>query len=203
MAAERQVSIMTDQELRDLVGRLGESLEESKKEHDRILSRLSKQLGELGNKWGSFAEGMALPSMTKVLKKKFGLDIVLPRATSHLNGETLEVDVLAFDKEGRDEAYVVEVKSHFRDDGIKQILKTIHDLPEFFPFLADRKIYGIVAAVDIPANLQQAVLKQGLYLARISDETFRLQVPPNFKPRVFGENGRKKNGTPKRAKRSK
>ncbi len=207
---------MTDQELRDLIAELSRSttrLEKSQEETDRQIKQVNKQLGEMGNKFGSFTEGLALPSMEKVFYGDFGLDVVQPRARRRKNGRTLEIDVLAYDYAGdRKEAYIVEVKSHLTEEGIEQILKTIEDFPKFFSHLSDRKIYGVIAALDIPENLRKKVLRKGLYLARISDDTFRLQVSPDFKPKAFGRdgrgesNGRKKNGeapAKKRAKRAK
>lgn len=169
---------MTDQELRDVVAELAKTVKQT-----------NKQLGELGNKFGSFAEGMALPSMQKVLYERFGMGIVLPRAKSRLNGHTLEVDTLAYDSVNQEEAYVVEIKSHLTSEGIEQILQTIARVPKFFPHLANRKIYGILAAVHISEQVKNEVLNNGLYLARISDETFRLQVPKKFQAKAFGANG--------------
>ncbi|MEM7585717.1 MAG: hypothetical protein AAF560_20170 [Acidobacteriota bacterium] len=84
---------MTDQELRDIVARLAETqaktsrevraterfLRENGRATDRYLKELGKQLGGLGDKFGSFTEGMALPSMTRLLEKRFGLDNIAPR----------------------------------------------------------------------------------------------------------------------------
>ncbi len=214
---------MTDQELKDLVAelsrstaelrasqketdeqikRVGEQIGLSQKETDQQIKQVSKQLGELGNKFGSFTEGMAYPSMQKVLESEFGMELVFPNASSKINGRTLEIDVLAYDKAGRNEAAIVEVKSHLTEAGIEQILKIIKEFPAFFPDLADRTIYGIIAAVKISENLRTVVQKQGLYLALISDETFKLQVPAGFKPKAFGGNGQKTNGS-KRTKKSK
>lgn len=212
---------MTDQELRELVASIAKTQAETAKqlketgrrmqetdrrmqETDRQIKQLGKQLGELGNKFGTFTEGMALPSMSKILRERFGVNEISPRRQSRLNSETLEVDVLAFDNTGRrNEAYVVEVKSHLKEDAIDQILQTISDVPRFFPYLKDRKIYGIIAAVYIPENLREAVIKQGLYLAQLSDDNFKLIVPRNFKPRPFGpavsQNG-KQNGRAKKKK---
>ena len=215
---------MTDQELKDFIADLARSIDklqkegaerqkevaEEQKETARQIKEVNKQLGALGNKFGSFAEGMALPSMEKVFYRDFGLNIVNPRAKARLNGRTLEIDVLAFDSRGeRNEVYIVEVKSHLTEEGIEQILKTIEDFPKFFSHLSDRKICGIIAAVDIPENLRKEVLRKGLYLARISDDTFKLQVPPGFKPKAFGRNGeaeangQKRNGAKPARKRGK
>lgn len=173
---------MTDQELRDLVADLIKTQAETSRQIDRV----NKQLGELGNRFGSFTEGMALPSMEKILYQQFNMDVVTPRAKARQNGHSLEIDVLAYDNGSRNEVYLVEVKSRLTEDGIKQMQKTIADFPRFFSNLADRKIYGVIAAVDIPDNLRSEVLKQGFYLARISDETFRLKVPRGFKPTAYG-----------------
>jgi hypothetical protein len=182
---------MTDQELRDLVAHVAQTQAETNKQ----IKELGRQIGDLGNKFGSFAEGMALPSMEKVLKQRFGMNDVGPRRRFFLNGETLEVDVFGFDNTGkRKEAYVVEVKSRLKNGDIEQLLNTINELPRFFPSVRDCKIYGILAAVDIPDNLRAEALKAGLYLARISDNTFKLQVPPNFKPHPFIPTKDHKNG---------
>jgi hypothetical protein len=196
---------MTDQELRDLVANLARSsgeLQKAQAETERQIRQTNKQLGELGNKFGSFAEGMALPSMQKVLYERFGMGIVLPRAKSRLNGHSLEVDTLAYDSVNQEEAYVVEVKSHLTSEGIQQILQTIARVPKFFPHLANRKIYGILAAVHASEQIKNEVLNQGLYLARISDETFKLQVPKKFQAKAFGTNGMETEGKRKKGKKS-
>jgi hypothetical protein len=204
---------MTDQELKDLVANIAKSQAETTRqmaetdrkmaetshkmaETDRQIKEVNKQLGKLGNKFGSFAEGMALPSMEKILRERFKMNVVTPRATSSVNGRMIEIDVMAYDHGSRNELYIVEVKSHLTREGIDQILKTIEEFPKFFPTHRDRTVYGILAAVDIPLNLRAEVLKKGLYLARIHDGTFELLTPRNFQPRAFitqpKENGKRK-----------
>jgi hypothetical protein len=218
---------MTDQELKDFIAQLAHSIDELQKdvareqketarqmkETDRRIDQTNRQLGELGNKFGSFTEGLALPSMEKVFYGDFGLDVVQPRARSRQNGRTMEIDVLAHDHPGGSkDVYIIEVKSHLTEEGIEQIKKKIGEFPKFFPWAYDRTIYGVIAAVDIPDNVRDKVLNEGLYLARISDGTFTMQVPRGFKPKAFYPNGklegngRKKNGAPpvrKRGKKSK
>ena len=201
---------MTDQELKDVVNglvrstsTLEEELRKSQAATERQIKQTNKQLGALGNKFGSFAEGMALPSMQNVLYNHFGMGIVLPRAKSRMNGHSLEVDVLAFDSVNVEDAYVVEVKSHLTSEGIQQILTTIARLPKFFPHLVTRNIYGIIAAVDIPDNVGKEALNQGLYLARISGETFKLQVPKNFQAKPFGSSSERKEDGKKKPKKGK
>jgi chromosome segregation ATPase len=173
--------------------------EEERRKTERVIRQVNKQLGELGNKFGSFTEGMALPSMEKILYRQFKMDVVAPRAKARLNGQTLEIDVLAYDNGSRNEAYLVEVKSHLTREGIEQMIETIERFPKFFGAHRDRTLYGVIAAVDIPDNLRGEVLKKGLYLARIHDGEFELLTPRGFKPAPFGPAARENGKTKKRA----
>ncbi len=212
---------MTDQELRDLVASVAKNQAQTDRqmaetsrrmaetdrqmaetdrrmaETDRQIKQVNKQLGELGNKFGSFTEGMAFPSMEKILRNHFKMDVVALRAKSRQNGHSIEIDVMAYDNGSRNEVYLVEVKSHLTRESVDQMLKTIERFPEFFGAHSDRKIYGIIAAVDIPDNLRGEVLSKGLYLARIHDGTFELLTPREFKPTAFGP-AAKQNGKAKK-----
>jgi hypothetical protein len=157
---------------------------EELRETARVVKEVGRQLKKLGNKFGNFAEGMALPSMTKLLTERFQMDIVAPRMRALRNGHWMELDVLAFSNT-RDEGYVVEVKTHLRLEGLRQMKKTLREFRDFFPTFRDKKVYGILAAVDAPAAVRQKVLEEGIYVARIHDEEFALDVPKDFKPRAF------------------
>jgi len=52
-------------------------------------------------------------------------------------------------------------------------------------YCKDKAVYGILASVDLPAELRERVLKAGFYVARIHDEVFELDVPANFKPKAY------------------
>jgi len=183
---------MTDEELKQLVASLAVSQQETArqlKETDRQLRKqlkeLGAQIGGLGNKFGYFTEGMALPSMEKLLYQKFGMEVVAARVKSKVSGEDLEIDVLAYSNGERNTAFVVEIKSLLREREIQQVLNILKKFPQAFSEHANKALYGIIAAVDIPTEMRQRILEEGLYLARIHDEHFRLQVPKDFKPRQF------------------
>jgi hypothetical protein len=197
---------MTDQELKDLVA----SLAQSQAETDREIRRVSKLVGDIGNNFGRFTEGMAEPSMRKLLKK-FGMTAIHPRAIfrSKDGARTMEVDVLGYDANDlRQEVYIIEVKSRLTTDSVAQALQTIADFRELGPVaLRHRPIYGVIAAVDIPKDLDRTVTNRGFYLARINDDTFQLLTPRGFKPKVFtyeappgGRSNGGANGRPKKKK---
>jgi hypothetical protein len=154
-------------------------------ETDQQIKELGRQLGGLGEKFGGFTEGMAFPSMTKILQQRFHMDVISTRVISRKNGRTMELDVLAYSSSEASPVYIVEVKSHLREEGVEQTLKTLREFREFFPEHKEKKIYGILAVVDVPEKLRERVLEKGLYLASIHDDEFDIQVPENFQPKAF------------------
>ena len=74
---------MSDKELKELVASLAiaqkemtEKMAVSRTEVDKQIKQAQKQLGELGNKWGTFTEGMAIASIKKILRDKFNIPII-------------------------------------------------------------------------------------------------------------------------------
>ena len=84
-------------------------LSTAQKETDRQLKELGKQIGGLGSKFGSFTEGLALPSMEKILRQRFGMEVVSPSVRVSKEGRHLEIDVLAYSNGDLNTAYIVEV----------------------------------------------------------------------------------------------
>jgi len=182
---------MTDQELRELVASLGQSqretdryLQESARLAREETRELKRQIGGLSDKFGSFTEGLALPSMAKILSQRFGMEVIAPSVRVKRNGHSMEIDVLAFSNFS-DDMFVVEVKSHLREEALVQMDRILREFRDFFPIYKDKRIFGILAAVDAPGALQEKVLREGIYLARINDGQFELEVPETFQPRAF------------------
>ncbi len=192
---------MTDEELKNLVAQLVQSqqktdlemlettqrmresaqrMRESKEETDKQLRELGKQIGGLGQKFGSFTEGMAYPSMQKLLRNRFKMELISPRVVKRKADKWIELDVMAYANTHVNEVYIVEVKSHLRKEGLEQTKKILEQFYEFFPEHKDKKVYGIIAAVDVSEKLKQEVLNEGIYLARIHEDQFELDVTEDF-----------------------
>ena len=82
-------------------------------------------------------------------------------------------------------AFLVEVKSHLRDEAIGQLKTKLNRFRDFFPGHGDKQLYGLLAAVDWPPALKAQAIGEGLYVARIHDDVFDLEVEPDFQPRAF------------------
>jgi hypothetical protein len=179
---------MTDEELKQLVASLSIAQEKTDKQikaNSKQIKELGKQIGGLGEKFGSFTEGLALPSMTKILREKFKMEVVSPSVRVRKNGIDAEIDVLAYANSSINEAYVVEVKSHLREESITQLKTLMANFRALFPEHADKKVFGIIAAVDMSEILKKKVLDAGFYVARIQDETFSLDTPNEFQAKCF------------------
>jgi hypothetical protein len=175
----------TDRQLKETDRQLKEQRKETDrqlKETDRQLKELGKQIGGLGAKFGSFTEGLALPSMETILRQRFGMEIISPSVRASKGGQHLELDVFAYANGYLNTAYIVEVKSHVREDSITQLKSILQRFRTFFPEHQDKKLYGILAAVDMSPELRQKTLQEGLYVAQIHDEVFELDIPENFQP---------------------
>jgi hypothetical protein len=158
---------------------------QQQKETDKQLKELGKQIGGLGAKFGSFTEGLALPSMETILRQRFGMEVVSPSVRASKEGQHLEIDVLAYTNGELNTAYIVEVKSHARQEDITQLKSILQRFRRFFPEHKDKKLYGILAAVDLSPELREKILQEGLYVARIHDQVFELDIPDNFPPQTY------------------
>jgi hypothetical protein len=165
--------------------RMAQETDRKMRETDRQIKELGKQIGGLGEKFGSFTEGLALPSMERLLRERFGMEVISPSVRITKGGRHLEIDVLAYANGPINAAYVVEVKSHLREEGITQLRDLLQRFREFLPEHRDKRLYGILAAVDLTPALRERVLHEGFYVARIQDQVFTLDVPEGFEPRVY------------------
>jgi hypothetical protein len=155
------------------------------KETARQIKELGKQIGGLGSKFGSFTEGLALPSMEKILRQRFGMEVISPSVRASKQGKHIEIDVLAYANGNLNTAYIVEVKSHAREDSIIQLKSILQRFRTFFPEHKDKQLYGILASVDMSPELRQKTLQEGFYVARIHDQVFELDTPENFQPQSY------------------
>ncbi len=174
----------TDKQLKETDLLLKEVSQQQKKT-DKQLKELGQQIGGLGAKFGSFTEGLALPSMETILRQRFGMEVVSPSVRVSKEGQHLEIDVLAYTNGELNIAYIVEVKSHVRQEDITQLKSILPRFRRFFPEHKDKKLYGILAAVDLSPELREKILQEGFYVARIHDQVFELDIPDNFQPRLY------------------
>ena len=97
----------------------------------------------------------------------------------------MEIDTLSYANGAINTAYVVEVKSHLREEAIGQLRTLLEQFRDFFPEHRDKRLFGILAVVDASPALRERALREGFYVARIHDSVFELDVPEGFQPKAF------------------
>nr|VFK80183.1 MAG: hypothetical protein BECKSD772D_GA0070982_10913 [Candidatus Kentron sp. SD] len=153
------------------------------RELERVTKEQSKQISGIGNKFGYFTEGLALPSMERILTEQFGMTTIMPRARTRKNGEEIEIDVLATANEGINLAMVVEVKSRVGWKSIEQLHRIVSRFREIHPEHRDKEVMGILAGVDWDRGIQAKAREAGFLTASIQDEIFELTTPAGFEAR--------------------
>ncbi len=158
----------------------------SRQETDRLITSFNLQLGRLGNKLGDYTESLFRPSLERALREQFGMTTIISPLHVKNGGHELEIDMVGYAEDEGKGVYLAEIKSQLRQDGLDQILDDLRQFPRFFTEHRGKKLFGILAALDIPESLRAQVVRKGLYLATIKDDVFEIVPPDGFTPRAFG-----------------
>lgn len=176
----------TEQSLKE-TDRLVRENQLMQKETDRMAKQNQKQLGELGNKLGSFAHGLAFPTVERIMREEFGMTFVGSGIKIRKGADTLEMDVYGYSNGTVNTAIIGEIKSHFRNEDIKQVETACEKLVDFLPEHRGKKVFGIVVFVQADQNAINLAIKRGLYVVQANDDNFRMRSPENFVPKDFGK----------------
>lgn len=163
-------------------------LEETRRVVEETNRILGQQIGALGNKFGSFTEGLAMDSVAKMLFTRFGVNLAARRyrRRNKQTGEEMELDYFGYENSAVNRAVIVEVKSQFRRRDIEQAKKKVARFRQFFPEYSESELYIVIAYVEFEnEDLLHDALAEGFFLATLSDEIFRLKTPKGFQGRDF------------------
>lgn len=177
---------MTDAELKDLVA----SLAVQQQEVNQQIRELGRQIGGIGNKFGSYTEGLMYSSLRRILQEKFGCDTVMHDVLRRrrAEGRQLQADMMGVANGRENRVVLVEVKSQLTPRDLDQVDRLVQDFPSFFPEHQGRTLEVVVASSDSRPEAEEAVLRRGYHLARASDEVFTLADPAGFEPRRIALN---------------
>jgi len=151
----------------------------------QTIKDLKTQLGGLGNKFGDFAEGMAIPSLIEILAKRFGAEQIIETRRIRKGEDEIELDLIGASNGPNKTVVAGEVKSVLNQRELEKFLGNLRRFFEFFPQFKGYRLHGILAAVESSKAMDAAAVAQGLGVARMHGDIFRLQVPPNFQPKDF------------------
>jgi|LakMenEpi03Aug12_release.lakeMendotaPanAssembly.Ray.scaffolds.fasta_scaffold613680_2 hypothetical protein len=151
----------------------------------RQVKELGQQIGGLGNKFGTFTEGISLPSVGRLLFERFDVEDFMPRRRKRVDGKTIELDALGVVNGSRSQCYIVEIKSHLRQDGIEQMHSILQRFHTLFPEYAQFKLYGIIVAADTTPDALHEARKAGFYVITFEDDLMRFHDDDGFVPKAY------------------
>ncbi|PIU67706.1 MAG: hypothetical protein COS84_03935 [Armatimonadetes bacterium CG07_land_8_20_14_0_80_40_9] len=154
-------------------------LRESQKKTEKIVR-------EVTGGFGKFTEGLVEPNVIPLFKQ-FGIDITetAPRVKRYLDGETMEVDILAKGKvKGKEEIIIfIEAKTDPTQRDIKDVIRDIDEFFKFFDEYKGRCVIGAIAGIKITQGVKNYAEKCGLYVLAPSGDTMIILNKPDFKPK--------------------
>ena len=160
-----------------------QEMQETHAKTERTVKDVSKQIGNLGGRWGEFVEGLIAPSCIAMFTERgIQVDEVFSRAKKTIDGERMEIDLLVANTVA---AVLVEVKSHLEVEDVRHHLNRLEKFKTFFPRYADCQVYGAVAGIVIAAKADQFAMNQGLFVIVQSGETVKLANGQEFNPRIW------------------
>ena len=177
----------TDQQMAKTDKRIEQMMESEEKAWEKVrknLEELGKQIGGVSNKFGSYTEGLAIPSIRKILDEHFDADFK-PAMSDQVSQKDVDnlLDAWGVARNGEKIVYLVEVKSKFRTKHFTQVWRQVEAFRKLAPEYADYLVYPMLAVVDIPEMERQKVWDEGVYLIDIADGVFTLaEKPKGFRP---------------------
>ncbi|MEB3122042.1 MAG: DUF3782 domain-containing protein [Snowella sp.] len=182
----REQSQETDRRFQETDRRFQETdrrFQASVTENEKILQRLSKQIGDLGGTWGLFVENLVAPACeTLFLERGIPVHQVSQRIKKRKGGETLEIDILVLNQE---HTLVVEVKSRLSVADVQEFIADLQRFRHFFPEYSQNQLYGAVAGIIIDEGADRYAYRQGLFVLAQSGEAITALNNDEFQPKAW------------------
>jgi chromosome segregation ATPase len=165
-----------------------EKLEKSADKMLRVTKNLNRSLGSLSNRFGQLAEHLVAPRIAERFNE-FGYHF-LGAADSYKikkdeKGPTIaEIDILL---ENEKTIALIEVKSKPDIQDIEKHLERIQIARRHFDQRgdADKGLIGAIAGLVFPDDVGKFAIESGLYVIVPNGNTVKIEVPENFKPKIF------------------
>lgn len=171
-----------DQQIAEVWALFRETQERQKKTDEQI-AKVSRQLGDLSNKWGEFVENIVAPGIKRVFaERKIELRHVHQRSKAFLDGEEMEIDILAVNT---DYALVVSVKSTLEQEDVDDLLTDLGNFKRFFAEYAGKKILGAVTGLIMPEQITSYAYKRGVFVLGQSGNTIAILNDQKFRPKTW------------------
>ncbi|MDR2440875.1 MAG: hypothetical protein LBE12_16055 [Planctomycetaceae bacterium] len=148
---------------------------------------LNKNIGALSNTFGTLIEHLLIPNIVEKFNELgYHFDAIWQNGLEILENQRVvtEIDVVL---ENEKTIALVEIKSKPNMRDVKDHLERMSIARRFFERRgnADKELIGVVAGAVFPNFVKQFAIESGFYVLTQTGDTVKIDVPENFKPRIF------------------
>ena len=155
------------------------------KETNAQLKLLAKQVAEVTDSIGRFAEEQVRPRILAMFRAKgIELEETHPRVRVEKNGKfLLEIDLLLVNTIY---SVVVEVKNTLRQRDVDEHIERLKKLQETpSRSIKGTTMYGAVAGMIVTDEVEKYAIKKGLYVIKPKGDSVEISNRDNFKPKTW------------------
>jgi hypothetical protein len=173
------------QETKELLAKSSLETDRKFQETDNKIRDLSKKIVFANNIQVPFSESLFINSICRILSEKFKCSDFSLYRRFYLNDDSFEIDIFGLSKSSIYVIEIVDFKSKLKLSAIKQIHDHITKVRKIKTEYKDRKIFGIIAAVDYEQRNADQVMSKGYYFVSILDNLAVLHISESFKPKFW------------------
>jgi hypothetical protein len=184
-AVPRAAKKVTLGDLSAIVADIGKAHQETEKGLQKLkktVEETSRQLGDLGNKFGDIAEQMLTPALVEKFEKLTFPFTTISRNIRRKNKEhglSMELDALL---ENGTKAMVVEVKSKLKKEYVDDFVEKMEIVRRFADLDGNtRQFYGAMGAMTADEKTVKYALDKGFYMIMPSGEDVKITEPVSEK----------------------
>jgi hypothetical protein len=150
-------------------------------------------LGYLSNRFGKVQEYLVASGITELFNKlnfsKQGchfLDVARNRVLYDTNDKKItEIDIML---ENDNYILIVETKVTPEESDINSHLERLSKVYEYFKvrYSYEKIVIGAIAGTVFTDRVKEIAIQKGLFVISPSGNSFKIDVPENFQPKIFG-----------------
>jgi hypothetical protein len=157
-------------EMRASSARTERQLLELRQQSEKDRKDFNKRMAEISESMGTLIEDMVAPcgfQLARTIFRTEDAETCAPRIKRRLRGEMMEIDLLAI---GATKVLVVEAKRRVDASKVTDVKQKLARVPEFFPELSSKTLYGAVASVYLDASVVACLNREKLYGIAMGNE---------------------------------
>lgn len=156
-----------------------------KEENRQQIREMNIKWGEMAKKLGTITEDLVAPSLPRIIKEEFGLevtDLMVRRKKKLTDGRSKEYDAIAVAGEC---VFVDETKSTLDNEDVKDFIKDIQEFRDYFPEYEKNKVIGVLASLYVDENVVKYAERSGFLVLAVGDKLMEVMNTKGFKPKEW------------------